>query len=69
MARDEKDLQGWIYPIRAVAGVESFRQTNVNYIAVDLIEASVNEVNCIGQTPLHVAIKTYKTGLSSAESS
>src|SRR5687767_5541628 len=54
-AESEKDLQEWLVPLKAVAGVESFRSsTPITYIHTELRMLWLNSVTYENETILHI---------------
>jgi myosin heavy subunit len=56
----EKDLQEWLLPLKAVAGVGTFRSTPVRYINTDLRKLWLTKEAAGKETPLHCLIKSKR---------
>lgn len=54
MAENEKELQEWFLPLKAVAGVQNLREKPVHYINTELRRLWLNSLDFTGENLLHV---------------
>mmetsp|Transcript_17676 Transcript_17676/g.39962 ORF Transcript_17676/g.39962 Transcript_17676/m.39962 type:complete len:1692 (+) Transcript_17676:116-5191(+) len=55
---DEQELQAWLLPLRAVAGVQSFRDSAVTYCNVKAREVWAGSLDSQGNSPLHLLVQS-----------
>jgi len=70
LAESEKDLQEWLIPLKAVAGVGTLRTSNpVKYINTDIRRLWVNVQDIENDTPLHTLVKVLSGQLKAQHDS
>jgi myosin heavy subunit len=61
----ERDLQGWLHPLKAAAGVTPFRMAqSIQFVNYELKESWLRRVNRFGDTVLHALARASKYWIS-----